>query len=46
MQEAAVLAGLSLRTIYALVEGGKVHFTETPDGLLLLCLNCLLNAER
>lgn len=39
--EAARLARLSLRTIYRWVEEGRVHFTETPDGELFICLNSL-----
>lgn len=42
LEQAAVLTGLSTRTIYAIVEAGKVHFIETPAGLLLVCLNSLL----
>lgn len=41
--EAASLAGLSPRTIYRRVEAEKVHFSETADGVLLVCLNSLLN---
>jgi hypothetical protein len=40
-EEAAAVAGVTRRTIYALVEAEKVHFAETPDGLLLICLNSL-----
>ena len=39
--EAAVVAGVSWRTMARWVEAEKVHFTETPDGLLLVCLNSL-----
>lgn len=38
---AATLFRLSTRIIHRMVEGGKVHFTETPDGSLLICLNSL-----
>jgi len=38
--EAAVLAGVSTRTIYALVEAGQLHFTETPEGPLMKLLVC------
>lgn len=38
-EEAAPLAGLSVRAINRLVEDGSIHFKETPDGLLLVCLN-------
>lgn len=36
-EEAAPLAGLSVRALYRLVEAGLIHFKETPDGLLLVC---------
>jgi excisionase family DNA binding protein len=38
-EEAAAVAGVTRRTIYRWVEAEKVHFVETSDGLLLLCLN-------
>jgi hypothetical protein len=37
--EAAVVAGVSWREISRRVEAGRVHFIETPDGLLLICIN-------
>jgi hypothetical protein len=39
--EGAILANVSSRTIYRWVEAEKIHFTETPDGLLAICLNSL-----
>lgn len=39
--EAARLALLSARAIYRMVEGGKIHFTETGEGVLLVCFNSL-----
>lgn len=39
--EAAALAGVSLRTICRRVEAGKLHFKETGEGLLFICLNSL-----
>jgi excisionase family DNA binding protein len=39
--EAAVLAGVSSRTIYRWVEAEKLHFTEMSDGLLRICLASL-----
>jgi len=39
--EAALLAGVSSRAIYRQIEGGRLHFTETPDSSLLICLNSL-----
>jgi hypothetical protein len=44
-EEAATVAGVSTRTIYRWVEAEKVHFTETPDGSLLICLNSLLKKQ-
>jgi hypothetical protein len=40
-EEAAPVAGLSVRALYRLVEDGLIHFKETPDGLLLVCLGKL-----
>lgn len=40
-EEAAAATGLTRRTIYALVEAKKIHFTETPDGVLFVCFNSL-----
>jgi hypothetical protein len=39
--EAALLTRASIRTICRRVEEGRVHFKETGDGLLLICLNSL-----
>ena len=44
--EAAALAGVSPRTIYRWVEAGRVHFAETPDGRLSVCLASLPRAAR
>ena len=40
-QQAAVIAGVTVRVINRSVESELVHFLETGDGLLLLCLNSL-----
>ncbi len=45
-EEAAVLAGVSPRTIYRRVEAGLVHFAESPEGWLLICLSSLLDENR
>ena len=42
--EGAQLAGISSRTIYRSVEAESIHFTETHDGSLLICLNSLHRA--
>lgn len=36
-EEAMILAGISLREIFRLVETGKLHFAENPDGFLIVC---------
>jgi hypothetical protein len=36
---AAAQAAVSVRTIYRWVEAERVHFIETQDGRLLICLN-------
>ena len=38
---AAGAAGVSTRTIYRWVESGKIHFTETAEGRVLICLDSL-----
>jgi hypothetical protein len=43
IDEAAALARLSARAIYRRVEASQVHFMETEDGLLFICINSLLN---
>ena len=35
-------AGLSELAIYQLIDDGALHFTEDPEGQLLICLNSLL----
>jgi hypothetical protein len=39
--QAAVIARASVRDINRRVEAGVVHFLETPDGALLVCMNSL-----
>lgn len=41
-EEAVAVAGVGLRTIYRWVEEGRLHITETADGLFRICLNSLL----
>ncbi len=36
-----MLANVSSRTIYRRVEAGEMHYTETEEGLLLVCANSL-----
>ncbi|GEM_PF-2157548 len=43
--QAAIICGLSSREVYHRVESGAVHFTETVEGLLLVCLESLLGYQ-
>jgi hypothetical protein len=38
---AALIARVTSRTIFHWAESGRVHSSETPDGLLLICSNSL-----
>jgi hypothetical protein len=44
--EAVMLTHVSARTIYRWVEAEKIHFAETSEGLLLICLNSLINRHQ
>jgi hypothetical protein len=41
MDQAALRAGVSWRTIYRCVEEDRIHYIETAEGLLLICRNSL-----
>jgi len=45
-ETAALLAGSNTRAVYRLVESGLIHFHETPEGFLLVCLRSLTAAPR
>lgn len=40
-EQAALVTHIPLRTIYRWIESSLVHFRETPNGLLLVCLRTL-----
>lgn len=44
VDEAASFAHVSSRAIYRWIEGGELHFIETADGRLVICLNSILSA--
>jgi hypothetical protein len=44
--QAAAVSGQSLRSIFGDIERAALHFMEQPDGMLLICLNSLLNRAR
>jgi hypothetical protein len=41
---AAVLSHVPTRTIYRLVETGSIHYRETPNGSLVVCIRSLVAA--
>ena len=41
-EQAALLTHISARTLYRQAENGELHFIETPEGLLLICLDSLV----
>jgi hypothetical protein len=41
VDEAAMVSRSSSRAIYQRVEANQLHFTETPEGRLLVCLTSL-----
>jgi hypothetical protein len=41
VDQAALKAGVSSRTVFHWVEAGRVHSTETAEGLLLICPDSL-----
>ena len=43
--QAALLTGISSREVYQRVETGEVHFAETSEGLLMICLDSFLKYE-
>ncbi len=45
-EEAAALPGTSSRIVFQWIEDARVHFSETPEGSLLICINSLLNRQQ
>ena len=41
--EAAILAGVSPRAVYQLIEARELHFTESHNRVVFICLNSLGN---
>ena len=44
--EAALIAKLSARDLYRLVEAGRLHFSENANGLLFVCYESLRQLPR
>jgi hypothetical protein len=43
--EAAVIANVTQRTLFRRIEAGDLHFAETGEGAVLVCLNSLKTAD-
>ena len=43
--EASALAAVSDRTIFRQIESRQLHFTETSEGAVLICINSLLKQQ-
>lgn len=43
--DAAIAARVNSRTIFRWVEAGKIHYMETPEGLLFICPYSLSETE-
>ena len=35
---AATISGITLRTLFQWIESGQIHFVETPEGRVFVCL--------
>jgi hypothetical protein len=44
--DAAQLMNVSIAVIHRLAEAAKVHFTVTPNGMLMICPNSLANLNE
>jgi hypothetical protein len=45
-EQAVTLTGIPSRVIYGWVESGQLHFLETAEGHLLICLPSLLSKQQ
>ena len=45
VDEAASIAGVTSRTMYRWADAEKLHFTETADGVLMICRASLTLSE-
>jgi hypothetical protein len=43
--EAAVTVNIPQRTLFRRIEAGDLHFAETGEGAVLVCLTSLKNAD-
>lgn len=45
VDEAAAIAGVTSRTMYRWADAERLHFTETVDGVLMICRASLTSSE-
>lgn len=45
-EHASTLTGIPTRLIYRCVEAGTIHYKETPNGKLIVCIKTLLSRHR
>ena len=45
LEEAMAVARVGARAIYRMAEAGLIHFRESPEGLLLVCLDSLVKFQ-
>jgi len=41
-EQAAMMIGTNIRAIFRWLEAGRVHYSETPEGSLLVCPDSIL----
>ena len=46
LEEAMAVAGVSALAIYRMAEAGLIHFRESPEGLVLVCLDSLIKFRK
>jgi hypothetical protein len=44
-EDAARISGLATRKIFQMIEAGEIHFVETAEGDLLVCIDSLMKEE-
>ena len=45
LKQAVAAAGATSRELHCLMEAGQIHFTETAEGLVLICINSLIESN-
>lgn len=45
LEQAVTATRRSSRELHCLIEAGQIHFAETAEGLVLICMNSLLKSN-